>query len=250
MPLQITPITHADVDGAVTCIQRSFSADPYYLWVFPNQSLFSPDRNRASLRTRCLWGMRYALFHVAKDSSSATPDEVLGVACWLPPSLAAPAPAAPSWGQYLQSWISYADWRKWATVQASSWSLWLSQLATNTWYGGRGGLSVRRYYLWKEKQAQAQEAIWDDTAGYYFCNIVTVLPEAQGKGVGKALMQFVTQTADREGRKCYLESSRNEPNVQIYEKMGFKLVREMRCQEDEEDQGITLYCMTREPAVQ
>ena len=115
----------------------------------------------------------------------------------------------------------------------------------NAWFG-RGGLNVRRYWIWKERQGEAQEEILaDDVEGVYFCNIVAVLPEAQRRGVGKALMQAVLEKADKEGKRCYLESSRREPNVEIYEKFGFKLVREMLC-EDEGD-GVMLYCMTRDP---
>lgn len=114
----------------------------------------------------------------------------------------------------------------------------------NTWYG-RGGLNVKRYYIWKSAQAAAQQELWSDPLGYYFCNIVTVLPEAQGRGIGKALMGDILQRADREGRRYYLESSRREPNVGIYERMGFEMVREMGC--DDEGEGIELFCMTREP---
>lgn len=61
-------------------------------------------------------------------------------------------------------------------------------------------------------------------------------------------MEVVLEQADREGVWAYLESSRNVPNVAIYEKFGFKLVKEMECQEGEEESGkITLYCMMREP---
>jgi hypothetical protein len=61
-------------------------------------------------------------------------------------------------------------------------------------------------------------------------------------------MEEVLTLADREGRKCYLESSRREPNVAIYEKFGFRLVKEMECREGEgERDAITLYCMLREP---
>jgi len=112
-------------------------------------------------------------------------------------------------------------------------------------YYGRGGLNVKRYWLWKEAQAKAQEELWNDEKGYYFCNIVTVLPEAQGKGVGRALMEVVLKKADEEGRRCYLESSRDVPNVAIYEKFGFRLVKDMLC--DDDGDGIKLYCMTREP---
>lgn len=112
-------------------------------------------------------------------------------------------------------------------------------------YYGRGGLNVKRYWLWKEAQASAQAELWDDPEGYYFCNIVTVLPEAQGKGVGRALMEVVLRKADEEGKKSYLESSRDVPNVAIYEKFGFKLVKDMVC--DDNGDGIKLFCMMREP---
>lgn len=85
---------------------------------------------------------------------------------------------------------------------------------------------------------------------YYFCNIVTVLPEAQGQGVGRALMNEVLREADEDGTSCYLESSRKVPNVAIYEKLGFRLVREMPCQDPETpgDEGkVMLYCMVRDP---
>ena len=114
----------------------------------------------------------------------------------------------------------------------------------NLWYG-RGGLNVKRYYIWKSAQAEAQKELWTDEKGYYFCNIVTVLPEAQGKGVGKLLFKEVKDLADAEGRKCYLESSRAEPNMAIYERMGFGLRKEMVC--DDEGEGVRLFCMIREP---
>jgi GNAT superfamily N-acetyltransferase len=117
----------------------------------------------------------------------------------------------------------------------------------NLWYG-RGGLSTKRYWIWKARQAEAQKELWTSDKGYYFCNIVTVLPEAQGRGVGRALMEEVLRQADKEGVWCYLESSRKEPNVAIYEKFGFKLAREMECRDEEgENAVINLYCMLREP---
>jgi len=164
--------------------------------------------------------MSHALFHVAKDPADPT-GKVLGVACWLPPTVS-------------ESW---SDW-------AGKWWLWSAQVRMNLRYG-RGGLNVKRYYIWKAAQAQAQNAVWDDPDGYYFCNIVTVLPESQGKGVGKLLFRHVTDRADAEGRKCYLESSRAEPNLAIYERLGFRLAKELVC--DDGGEAVTLYCMVREP---
>ncbi|KAF2486346.1 acyl-CoA N-acyltransferase [Neohortaea acidophila] len=223
MPITVTRLTEPDIPGVITCIQTAFAQDPYNNWVF-DAATFSPTRNAVSLTLRCKWGMQHALFFVAKDPSSSTPDQVLGVACWLAPR----DPSAPQ------------TWSEWA----GDWWLWFSQVRMNLWYG-RGGLNVRRYWIWKAAQAQAQAELWDDGKGYYFCNIVTVLPEAQGKGIGKVLFKHVTDLADEEGRKCYLESSRAEPNMAIYERMGFELRREMVC--DDEGEAITLYCMMREP---
>ncbi len=74
---------------------------------------------------------------------------------------------------------------------------------------------------------------------------MVVLPSAQGKGIGKALAREVTEMADKEGRQCYLESSRDIPNMKIYEAMGFHFVRQMDC--DDNGDICKLYCMVREP---
>ena len=185
----------------------------------------SLSRNRVSLTLRCRWGIEHGLFYVARDASDAS--KILGCAMWLPPR----APTEPeTWSLYL-----------------SYWWLWANQIRMNLWYG-RGGLSTKRYWIWKERQAEAQGEVWKDAKGYYFCNIVTVLPEAQGKGVGRALMDEVLAKADKEGVPCYLESSRNVPNVAIYERFGFRLVREMECRDGRGDKdAVMLYCMLREP---
>ncbi|KAG9673057.1 acyl-CoA N-acyltransferase, partial [Aureobasidium melanogenum] len=176
MPVEITRMIESDIDGAVDCIQKAFAEDPYFAWVFTES--FSPARNRVSLGIRCRWGLEHALFYVAKDPSSSTPARVLGVACWLPPTNS----SAP------QSWKSWFG----------DWSLWLNQVWMNSVYG-RGGLNVRRYYIWKAAQSDAQRQLWTDDQGYYFCNIVTVLPECQSLGIGKGLFEIVMRRADAEG---------------------------------------------------
>lgn len=106
-------------------------------------------------------------------------------------------------------------------------------------------MSSQRYYIWKTKQAEAQSELWTDPKGYYFLNITVVVPGQQGKGIGKTMVREVTRKADEEGRRCYLESSRDVPNIKIYESMGFKFVKQMDC----DDGGVIcpLYCMIREP---
>ena len=102
---------------------------------------------------------------------------------------------------------------------------------------GHGGLRVNRYWIWKARQAEAQKELWTDEHGYYFCNIVAVLPREQGRGIGKKLMQATTVKADQEGRKCYLESSKLYPNTVIYTQMGFQLAKKIRCEDGVEGEG-------------
>ncbi|KAI1805672.1 acyl-CoA N-acyltransferase [Daldinia bambusicola] len=220
MPIRVSPLAEADIPGAVSAIQQAFADDPYNNWIF-DKSTFNPRRNAASLSIRCRWGMRNGIFHVAKEEGS---DEVLGVACWLRPERA---------GQP-QSWH---DW-------IESWRLWFSQLGMNLYYG-RGGLNVKRYYIWKEAQAEVQSAVWTDPRGYYFLNIMVVLPKAQNMGIGRLMMEAVTKQADAEGMSCYLESSRDVPNMQIYGRFGFKFAKELEC--DDEGTAIKLFAMVREP---
>ncbi|KAL4766352.1 GNAT family N-acetyltransferase [Aspergillus foveolatus] len=226
MPIEVHPLTTAEIPGAIEVIQQAFADDPYFQWVFDKEK-FNKIRNYGSLEARCLWGINNAIFHVAVDTdteldSAAGDKRIVGVSCWLAPH---PLSKPESWYSWSQSWL-----------------LWFRQGLNNLRHGGRGGLNIRRYYLWKERQAECQKTIWDDERGYYFCNIVAVRPDAQGRGVGRKLFEEVTKIADREGMKCYLESSRFEPNVGIYQRLGFRLRMEMECRDgDGEGEASLLY---------
>ncbi|KAJ5161496.1 Acyl-CoA N-acyltransferase [Penicillium capsulatum] len=222
MAIEVVALTEADIPGAIQVIQQAFADDPYFKWVF-DASTFDRARNYDSLAARCHWGIKNAVFQVAKDSSS--PEQILGVSCWLAPH---PPSQPESWYSWIQSWV-----------------LSFNQLWTNVRHLGRGGLRTNRYWIWKQRQREAQSQIWDDPRGYYFCNIVAVSPRAQGNGVGRLLFEAVTKRADREGVKCYLESSKSVPNVQIYERMGFEMSKEMECRDG--DDACMLYCMVRNP---
>lgn len=74
---------------------------------------------------------------------------------------------------------------------------------------------------------------------------MVVKPQSQCKGIGRLLMKAVTDQADAEGMKCYLESSRDVPNMQIYGRFGFKFAKELEC--DDNGTAIKLYTMIREP---
>jgi len=223
MGIEILPITTSDIPSVVECIQQAFADDPYYLWAF-DPSTFNKQRNFDSLKAKCEWGMRNALFFVAKDGEDRT-GKVLGVGMWMKP-------------QHIDRKQTWSEW-------IDDYVLWCKQGLNLFWYQGRGGLRTSRYWIWKREQAAAQSAIWTDPNGYYFCNIVTVMPGNQGKGIGRQLFETVTRMADQEGRKCYLESSKDKPNIAIYEKMGFHLARKMVC--DDGEDACDLFCMVREP---
>lgn len=145
------------------------------------------------------------------DKSPSPTPSVVGVSWWY-----APQPTA-----------SPLPWSTWA----QDWLLSMRQLLYNIRFGGRGGLNLPRYQLWKAMQRETHDSVWTDPRGYYFCNVLAVSGCMRGLGVGKKLVQVVTDRADREGVKCYLESSKGMPNLVIYEKLGFELVKEIECVE-------------------
>jgi ribosomal protein S18 acetylase RimI-like enzyme len=61
---------------------------------------------------------------------------------------------------------------------------------------------------------------------YYFA-YVGVSPEAQGQGLGTALMRPTLDRCDKEGLPTYLEAS-TERNAALYERLGFELKDELR----------------------
>src|SRR5271166_2088182 len=61
---------------------------------------------------------------------------------------------------------------------------------------------------------------------YYFANI-GVVPEMQGRGIGSALMRPTLERCDARGLAAYLEAS-SERNAALYERLGFRLIRELR----------------------
>ena len=93
-----------------------------------------------------------------------------------------------------------------------------------------------------------QSEVWAaEPGGYYFLNIMVGRPAAQGKGIGRQLMAAVTDRADAEALPCYLESSRDEPNVAIYRRLGFAPAAALECRDDDTGDAITLSAMVREP---
>ncbi|OJJ68473.1 hypothetical protein ASPBRDRAFT_184132 [Aspergillus brasiliensis CBS 101740] len=231
MAIEILPLTKEDIPSAVACIQKAFADDPYFHWVFNDKSgsqlchikhtkpideQFNIHRNAASLAAHFLYGLScnepiFVAKYTANTPSDKIPTDspVVGVCWWYSPQ----PPSEP------------VPWSVWA----QDWILSFRQLYNNIRFGGRGGLNVRRYWLWKARQQETHERVWTDPRGYYFCNVIAVDSSMRGMGLGRKLVEVVSKQADREGMPCYLESSKGFPNLKIYEKLGFEMVSEIDC---------------------
>ncbi|MEV0320877.1 GNAT family N-acetyltransferase [Streptomyces sp. NPDC050658] len=76
----------------------------------------------------------------------------------------------------------------------------------------------------------------------WFLGTVGVHPDAQGQGLGGAVIRPGLEAADRAGHPCFLETSA-ERNVAFYERLGFAVTADVRLPDD----GPRTWCMLREP---
>jgi len=75
---------------------------------------------------------------------------------------------------------------------------------------------------------------------HYYLETLAVDPQLQRRGIGAALLSYLTDKADREGILVYL-STTDPRNVPLYERHGFRTVSET------EQSGVPSYHMERRP---
>ena len=68
---------------------------------------------------------------------------------------------------------------------------------------------------------------WHPEEPHWYLPIVGVEPNAQGKGLGAALMRHAVARCDQEKTLAYLESS-NPRNISLYLRHGFEVIGEIR----------------------
>ncbi|MEU3383600.1 GNAT family N-acetyltransferase [Streptomyces albidoflavus] len=76
----------------------------------------------------------------------------------------------------------------------------------------------------------------------WFLNTVAVAPEAQGKGLGGAVLVPGIEEAERAGYPAFLETS-SERNVRFYERLGFRVTAAVTLP----DGGPRTWCMRKDP---
>jgi len=74
---------------------------------------------------------------------------------------------------------------------------------------------------------------------HWYLAILSVSPEAQGRGHGSALLEPGLERCDRDGTAAWLETQR-EKNVGFYEQFGFELVEKLMI-----DQELPVWLMYR-----
>ncbi|MDV5148170.1 GNAT family N-acetyltransferase [Streptomyces sp. SBC-4] len=76
----------------------------------------------------------------------------------------------------------------------------------------------------------------------WFLETVGTAPEAQGRGLGSAVLIPGIQEAERAGYPAFLETS-SEANVRFYERLGFEVTADVQLP----DNGPRTWCMRRNP---
>ena len=78
-------------------------------------------------------------------------------------------------------------------------------------------------------------------APHYYLAVLGTDPDAQGRGIGSALLQPTLDTCDRDGIPAYLESSK-ERNIDFYARHGFRVTGELELPD-----GPRVWSMWRDP---
>jgi ribosomal protein S18 acetylase RimI-like enzyme len=76
---------------------------------------------------------------------------------------------------------------------------------------------------------------------HFYLAVLGTDPEAQGRGIGSAVLRGVLDQCDRDGVAAFLESSK-ESNIAYYSRHGFRVTEEVRLM-----RGPSMWRMWREP---
>jgi ribosomal protein S18 acetylase RimI-like enzyme len=76
---------------------------------------------------------------------------------------------------------------------------------------------------------------------HFYLAVLGTEPEAQGRGLGSAVLGGVLEQCDRDGVGAYLESSK-ERNIDFYARHGFRVLEEIRLL-----RGPSMWAMWRDP---
>ncbi|THZ50315.1 hypothetical protein D6C88_09871 [Aureobasidium pullulans] len=208
-------VTLAEYKQAAQCLAEAFADDDvarYFIEV-PDRAHWT-EKQKWDLHVSILEYMTYA--HILKGLVLAAGSDYGCVALWMLP------------GQNMDDYLTI--------LRSGMWRLWYKLSAE-----GKTRFFDEFFPLLHDTKLEVMGARDDES--YYLVYIGTK-PAARGKGYARKCIEYVTNSADAEGRACYLESS-NAANPAIYRKYGFEIIKSIHLKRAEK--VVDLEIMVREP---
>lgn len=199
-----TPLRESDLPAAAAALARAFQDDPLQAYVFPD-----PAERAVRSPGHFVPLLRYGLQFGEVLTTTGSP---AGAAVWLGPDA-------------------------WEITPERAAAAGLDQLPTIL-----GSAAADRFF--SVLAAVDPYHHRDVPAAHWYAMVVGVEPEAQGRGVGRALLQPILDRADAARLPCYLETAQPK-NVEFYEHLGFRRVVETV----EPRSRLRLWTFRRDPAV-
>ncbi|MEO0559931.1 MAG: GNAT family N-acetyltransferase [Bacteroidota bacterium] len=185
--IEIRPLRQDDTTAAVELAARAFHDDPLFVHLHPDAS----TRQREFAVEHAAYLKRIYL-PVGLAEGAVMDRQLVGMALWLPPNA--------------QNGLS---WREWLCIP--------TLLRTVGWTRTR--FMIREY--------GAFDAAWPAGKQFHYLGLIAVDAQAQGRGVGSALLQAGLDRADRDSVGVYLETG-TEINLAFYRKHGFDVQQEIQ----------------------
>ncbi|KAF8463508.1 hypothetical protein BDZ91DRAFT_620724, partial [Kalaharituber pfeilii] len=213
--LQVREIGIKESKKAAASLAQAFKDDEvaFYFLTTPKDAHRS-EKEVWNLHTKIL---EYTVkAHCRKGLVLGIGENYEGVALWMPP------------GQNMDDW--------WTILRSGMWKLWfkLSSEGRKRWFDE---------FLPKLHDTK-EEVMGDRDPNSWYLVYIGVIPEAQGRGYSRKLVEHVTVMADALNEPCYVESSARK-NVAIYERFGFERLTEVIL--DRGEKPVMLDIMVREP---
>lgn len=201
---RLSKLTKSDKPAFVSLMSRAFSRDPLFMYVFGDSELDSEARKSVTAFLSFLFDKSF-LFH----------EEVWGI--FDEDSLL---------GTYV---VEKPQTSKLPNIKGGF--LLISRLIPLVFQLSGKTLILLNSYMRITRSAAPP---WK----HHYLIMIGVKPEAQGKGVGKTMMQHLFQTtqADPESQGIALDTEKEE-NVALYQKLGFTL------REQTKIDNVPVYCM-------
>ena len=183
---EIVPLRETEIQVAAAALSRAFHDDPLQIYTFPNPA------DRAALSPALFAAaLRYGLLFGEVLTTAGGP---VGAAVWLGPD-------------------------GWDITPEKAAAAGFDRLG-----GEIGEEAAERFF----STLAAGEPYHRDAVppAHWYVMVVGIAPEAQGNGLGRALLQPMIDRADAAGQPCYLETA-NPENIAFYERLGFDRVAEI-----------------------